>query len=534
MSSGGRRRSVRFRSAPPPLETTEAGPFPDDFRHEPAYACGHRSTENAMTLTFHSMPYRRAALALSVAALSLLGACAATAPMAPSPLAAAPVQWQAPLPHGGRVEGLAAWWAQFDDPVLQDLVAAAQQASPSVATARSRVAQARAAGVSADAALVPSVQAATSSSRARQEPGRPVMSSTSSVFQASWELDLFGGHRAAADAAQARLDAAQAAWHDARVSVAAEVATAYSSLRACQAQLVPLEADAASRGETSRLSGLSADSGLQSRGDRELARASAAQASVDVTRQRAQCDLSVKALVALSAMDEPALRMRLAAGTATLPRPAAFDVPAVPAQALAQRPDLAGAERDVVAAAADVAATDAQQWPRIVLGGSVGHLRLSGGGARTDGGVWNLGPLSVTLPVFDAGVRRADSDAARARYDEAAALYAARLRVAVREVEEALVTLAAAGARAGDARMAADAYRAAYTAALARQRNGLASLFELEDARRSDLQSQSALVAIEQERVQAWIALYRALGGGWSGLEASSPSPSPACGCGSG
>jgi NodT family efflux transporter outer membrane factor (OMF) lipoprotein len=447
----------------------------------------------------------------------LMAGCASvSAPRPVAATAAAPQQWQAPLPHGGRADALASWWSQFDDAVLTDLIAAAQTASPDIATARSRIEQARAAGVAADAALLPSLTAGSSLSRGRSEPGMPAFTSTSSALQASWELDLFGGNRAAANAAQARLQSAQWTWHDARVAVAAEAANTYVSLRACEAQLVQAEADAASRAETSRLAARSADSGLQSRSDRELARASAAQASVEVVRRRTECTLAVKALVALSGLDEPALRTRLAASGATLPQPAQLDVPAVPAHALAQRPDLAAAERDLAAASADVAVSEAQRWPRVSLGGSIGHVRVDGGGTRSDGGTWSVGPLTVSLPVFDGGARRADAQAARARHEEAAALYSARLRRAVQEVEEALVTLQSTADRAGDAQVASSGYGAALAAVQARQRNGLASQFELEDARRSDVQARSALIDLERERVQAWIALYRALGGGWS------------------
>ena len=124
--------------------------------------------------------------------------------------------------------------------------------------------------------------------------------------------------------------------------------------------------------------------------------------------------------------------------------------------------------------------------------------------------------MSLTLPIFDAGRRAAAVDAAQARYEEAAALYRARVRQAVREVEEALLALDSARARNEDARVATEGYRASFTATEARYKGGLASLVELEDARRTALAAETALVALQRERVAAWIALYRAAGGGWS------------------
>jgi outer membrane protein, multidrug efflux system len=124
--------------------------------------------------------------------------------------------------------------------------------------------------------------------------------------------------------------------------------------------------------------------------------------------------------------------------------------------------------------------------------------------------------LNVTLPIFDAGTRRANVDTGRARYDEAVINYGAKLRGAVREVEEALINLQSANDRAVDAQVAVDGFAASYKGVEARQRHGLASLFELEDARRSLITARVALIDVQRDRVNAWVALYRALGGGWN------------------
>ncbi|HMC15432.1 MAG TPA: efflux transporter outer membrane subunit [Albitalea sp.] len=450
------------------------------------------------------------------AALSAALAGCASHPAAPEPTGAlAPAQWQAPLPHQGSVTDLARWWQQFNDPLLSQLIASAEGVSPTLASAQSRIAQARAARTASGAALLPAVNANASVVRGRQDFVTPLGTLASAGLQASWELDLFGGGRAARDAAQARLEGAEAGWHEARVSVAAEVANNYVALRACEAQRVQTEADAASRAETARLTALTAQAGFQSPANEALSRASAAQGRAQLAAQRAQCDLQVKALVALTGIAEPALRTSLAGGTSNLPQPQQIAIGSVPAESLNQRPDLYSAARAVEAASADVANARAQRLPRVTLAGSVGRARFDGSGFVATGNVWSLGPIAVTLPVFDAGQRAANVDAARARYDEAAALYRARLRGAVREVEEALVQLQSTAERNEDARIAADGFDASYRATEARFRGGLASLFELEDARRSALQAHSTLIDLQRERVAAWITLYRALGGGW-------------------
>jgi len=449
--------------------------------------------------------------ALAVAGCATTGAGAPAEPVVAS-------SWQAPLPHDGDVGELNRWWTQFDDPLLARLVDAAEAASPTVASAAARIADARARRAVAGAALLPSLDATASASRGRPDVTLPVATSSGIGLQSSWEIDVFGRNRSARDAAEARLEGAGATWHDARVLVAAETANQYVALRACESVLDQARLDAASRAETARLTELSMQSGFESRSNAALARASAAQGSGIVTQQREQCDQTVKALVALTAIAEPDLRTRLANAAARLPEPAAIAVPAVPAAALAQRPDVFTRARDVVAASADVGVAEAERWPRITLAGSVGAGRFDTDFGSISGMTWSIGPVAVSLPVFDAGARRANVVAARARYDEATSAYAGTLRNAIREVENALIALQGTADRSSDAQIAADNFEISYRATEARYRSGFGTLFELEDARRSALAAQIALINLRRERVAAWIALYRALGGGWSPL----------------
>ena len=460
----------------------------------------------------------------STAAMAALLSGCATAP-APLPTSPAPVTagWQAALPHGGATVDLTQWWAQFKDPLLPDLIAAAQAASPTLASARARIERARAARVAAGAGLWPMVGAVGSASSGRSVPGQPTATSASLGVQAAWEIDLFGAVTAGRDAAQARLEGAQAGWHDARVSLAAEVATSYTALRGCEAQLVQTRADAASRAETTRLTELSAQSGFTAPADAALVRASAAQARSQALSQQAACDTQIKSLVEITDLPEAALRQRLAAGTAVLPQPVAITVTALPASLLAQRPDLAEAARNVVAAAGDESQSRARGLPQVSLSGSLAAAGLRSGGVSTTGSTWSFGPLLVSFPIFDGGSRAANTAAAKAGYDEAVAVYRAQVRRAVREVETALVALDATAERQRDAEAAARDFEASLVATQARQRGGLASLFDLEAARRNAVQAQSALIDLQRERASAWIALYRALGGGWSAANNADP-----------
>ncbi len=446
-----------------------------------------------------------------------------------------PAQWHAPLPHGGSLASLADWWRQLDDPLLVELIAAAEAASPNVASAAARVAEARFTRVQTGAALLPSLDGTASASRgtagiASGAPsgGSASSSSSSSLgattpittlqvgLQSKWEVDLFGRLRADRDAAQAKLGSADAKWHDARVSVAAETANAYFAERACQQQLRVAESDTRSRAETSRLNDLSMRAGFTAPADAALARASAADASGRLTQQRAQCAVQRKALVALSGIDESTLEQKLAASPAQRALPAVGSIASVPAEAISQRPDVYSAELGVASASADVGSAEAERYPKLTISGSIGRTQYRVSGLQQSLENWTIGPVSLSVPLLDGGSRKANADAAKARYAEAVSIYRANVRQAVREVEEALVNLDATDGRANDADTAVKNYQASFDATQARYSSGLASLFELEDSRRTLFAAQTARVSLQRERTEAWVALYRSMVGGWS------------------
>jgi NodT family efflux transporter outer membrane factor (OMF) lipoprotein len=485
------------------------------------------------------MTHSRSLAAAAVLPLFLLAGCALPRPPASAPSEAA-ARWYAPLPHGGTLADLKQWWTQFDDPLLVDLVEAAETASPDVATAGRRIAEARSNRIAAGAAMLPSVDTTLSAQRGNSlggvgggAPGAGgaagagassallLATIIQSSAQVSWEADLFGGLGARTDAASARLAGAEAGWHQARVAVAAETATSYVDLRTCERQLEVTRNDARSRSETARLTQLSADAGFTAPATAAQARASAADAAQRVTQQRAQCDLDVKALVAVSGLPEPVLRRKLAAPWKEPAGIAADALPSVPAALLAQRPDVYQAQREVAAASAEVGAARADRYPRLTLSGQVGDTLISAAGQRLTVQTWSIGPVALSVPVFDAGRRAAAEDAAVARYEEAVALYRARVRQAVREVEEALVNLQSARERSEDARTAVEGYRASFAGTESLYRSGLGNLIEVEDQRRLLLAAETALVSLQRERLAAWIALYRALGGGWTTPEAT-------------
>lgn len=452
----------------------------------------------------------------------LLTACAVGPTYAP-PVATSVSAWQAPLPHNGDTTSLKSWWSAWNDTTLAGLIDASQTSNLTLDQAVARVAQARAGQTIAGSNTLPNVTGSAAANRSNSAGGfasAGATTSANSTVQAAWELDLFGANRRTREAADARFTARSIDWHQARVSLAAEVAAAYVNLRVNEALVVGYERDAASRSETARLTALKTNAGFEAPANAALAQASAAEAAARLTAQRAEAELGIKALVALTGLPEAALRKTLEGGRAKLPMPAAIAVQSIPATVLAQRPDLAAAERELAALTAEIGAAEADRYPRISLTGSVGYSVSRFAGITSDGATWGFGP-SITVPLFDAGRRSANVDLAKARYAESLAGYKATAVRAVREVEEALTQLQSALGRAADVQASLAGYVAFEKAAQARLSAGAGSVLELQEARRAVLAAQVAVLALERERLNAGISLYRAVGGGWDQTQRS-------------
>lgn len=423
-------------------------------------------------------------------------------------------KWQAPLPHGGNSAQLADWWQQFNDPVLAELQRAAQAGNPTLDKAAAAIRGARASVTSARASYWPSVSAGGTASRSSD--GFSVTEATASGLDASWEIDLLGGTRRSSESARAALEARQADWHDARVSLAAEVATDYVDYRACRQKEGAYREQAQSYQETVRSTKVSVSAGFSAPSDLALAEAGAASASSTAKAQAVQCELGVKALVAVTGLVEPRLRQLLGTDVAPLPTPSQATVESVPASLVTQRPDVVSAERQLAAANAEIGVAEAARWPKLTITGDITASRVAGVSTTP----WSIAS-SLTAPLFNAGALSANVEKARASYDSALADYRAAVRTAVLEVEQALVNLEGAAQRESDARTSATQYQTYFRAADTNWQAGRTELLDLEIARRASISAQVSLIELMQTRVDQWIALYKALGGSWSGPPAS-------------
>lgn len=447
--------------------------------------------------------------ALALVAVLLTGACT-VGPDYQHPTPGVAGAWQATVPHGGDSARLLDWWAGFNDPVLTALQSSAENSSPTLEQAIARIDQARATLTTQRGAALPAVNGSASRTRSRQdlaEGGSTSSTVSQTGLDASWEIDLFGKARRNVQAAKARIQARADDWHDARISLAAEVADNYVQYRGCEQLADALRQAAESQETSARLTRVNADAGFSPSSDAALADASAASVRSSYKDQQGQCDLLVKSLVSLTGLDEPALRTLMGPQAGVLPTPPMLDVASVPADLVRQRPDVASSERELAATSAEIGAAVADLYPSLTLSGSI----------STSGGLqqWSFGP-SVSLPIFEGGQRRAAVKSARAGYAYQLATYRQAVRDAVLDVEQTLVRLDVARRRQSDAEAAAKGYQTSFTATDQSQRAGTASLLDRETARRNALDAQQSLINVRVTEVRQWIALYKALGGGWN------------------
>jgi outer membrane protein, multidrug efflux system len=462
---------------------------------------------------------------LAAPLLALLAACTTAPPAAPPVSAAIPAAWRSPLPHGGSTTALNSWWQAFDDAQLAKLIERAQNQSPTLAQAAARRRQAEAGAAQARAGLLPQLNAGAQAQRGRALNGVPGDSTQlSGNFNASWEIDLFGGQRAAAAAGTAEATAAAADWHAARVSLAADVAQAYVQLRLAQAREESAELDTRFAEQIAGWARQQQAAGLMSASDAALLNTDRAVAVASRSQWRAEAQIALQSLALLCGERADTLATELAPPAVSgegfeirrkQPRTPGFDVSALPAQLLAQRPDLTAAHQRWIAAVQQQRSAEAQRYPQLSLAALAGETRLRAGGATSSGSMWSFGP-SLTLPIFDGGLRRARVQGAEAAADEAAAALQERWQTAVAEVEEALQRVSAGAEREREVDAVRREWEGIARRSGAQAQAGLQSGVQRNATFRNALAAYDAVLNVHAEHALAWIRLYRALGGGWT------------------
>ena len=445
--------------------------------------------------------------------------CACASVPAPS---GAPLGFEVPATWSGSVSqpqagdapnaALASWWLRFDDPLLTQLITQALQANTSVRGAQAALQQARALRDVAGAALWPSVGGSASAGRNRS--GDNSSNSFQVGLDASWELDVFGGNRAAVQAADASAQASAATLGGVQVSLAAEVTLDYLSLRSAQERLAIAQANLTSQQETLQLTEWRLQAGLVTSLEAEQARASAEQTAAQIPALQTTITQTGHALSVLTGQPPAALSATLAA-VAPLPQVSGDWALAFPADTLRQRSDVRVAEYQVAAAAARVTQADAARLPNFKLGGSLGLKALTLG-ALTDGASVAAAVLaSLSVPVFDAGASQAQLRAQQAALVQANTVYQAAVLTALTEVEDALVALQGDRTRLLRLQNAFDAADIAATLARQRYDSGLVDFQTVLETQRTRLSTQDSVAVARASISAGHVRLVKALGGGW-------------------
>ncbi len=440
-----------------------------------------------------------------------------------------PPAWSTPTAGSAAVDStasLAQWWNRFNDPLLSEMVLQALQHNTDIRTAKAALQQSRAVRDAKVAGLLPRVGASVSAQSSRTNSDDRT-DSFQAGFDASWEPDVFGGQRSGINAADADEQVARTGLGQVQVSLAAEVAVTYIELRSLQARLAIARSNLAAQMETLQLARWRAQAGLASSLDVEQALAASEQTSAQLPALSTSLAQTFSSLSVLTGLPQMELQSHVAADGARLglvpQAPAAMAV-AIPAQTLRQRPDVRAAEFRITAALARVAQADAARYPSFQISGSLG-LRALSLGALTSGATLAQALMAgISVPLFDGGAARAQVRVQEAALEQARVTYEAVVLGALKDVEDALVSLQGNTERL--ARLLAASQAATNADLLARQRyaSGLIDFRAVLETQRTLLSTQDNLAATRASLSADHVRLYKALGGGWT-PEAEAPTP---------
>lgn len=461
---------------------------------------------------------------LAFPALLLVSACTTVGPnyAGPPTAPAAEAAW-AESADTGAINP--AWWQQFGDPLLAELVERALAQSPTMAEAEARIAEARANRAEVTGERLPLLRAAGTASENRisengQFPAANIpnfpteFSLLDAGFDASWEIDLWGRSTRAIEATDAAIGAAEAGRDAAKVSLSAEIARNYAELRLAQEKARVAGEVAAARVCIARLAALLVEAGEGNAIDSANAAAEANAARLAVAQAETGAVAAAYRIAALLGEPPEALDERLLAPAPIPPAPDAILV-GVRSDLLRRRPDIRQAERQLAASSAEIGFATAELFPRFSLFGGLGLQSRSAGGLFEGSSLrYSIGP-SFSWPIFDGGRVRARIAAADARNEAAAARYEGAVVHALADSETAINRFLSARRVEGDARASLDRQRAAFALSEMRFESGEDSRLALERARLLLAGAEARLADAEGAHTAAAIALYKALGGAW-------------------
>jgi multidrug efflux system outer membrane protein len=471
------------------------------------------------------------ALARTLVLFTILLAGCAVGPNYRSPAPTVPSGWLTPIAPSAApgVEPADRWWTLFGDSTLNDLVDAALEHNPDLHRALAAVLAARATLAEAGAGAYPEIDASASADRSRQilqlppgfGSGSGAVPFTANFFKigfdARWEVDLFGRIRRTIEAADAGAQAANDAASEVRLTLIGDVARFYVDARGLQRRIDITRQTIDAQRDTAELTEVRYHAGTGT--------------GLDAVRAEAQWQTTLAELPVLeAAVRQDIYHLSVLTGKApgTLLPQLSADRPipkarsdslaiGVPADILRRRPDIRQAERLLEQATANIGVAVADLYPSLSLAGSIGvnSPNLNTLHQRSSSGVWSIAP-AVDLAVFDGGRRRAAVRVQEAQLKEAEAQYETSVLNGEEEVENALTAYATERDRRQALQQAAARNEDAVKLSTELYVKGLGTFLDVLDSQRSLFQAQSDLAVSEANVSIDLIAVYKALGGGWS------------------
>ena len=460
--------------------------------------------------------------ALLACALALASACTVgpdyVRPSAPEPAEYKNAgDWKVAQPRDDVLRG--PWWDVFGDPVLSSLEEQVDVSNQSLRAAEARFRQAQTLVAQARAGAYPTATVGVSLGRSRQSEnlfgnlggsGRTV-SDFSTPVGISWEPDLWGRVRRLVESNEAGAQASAADLAAARLSLHANVAVNYFQIRTVDAQKEVLRETIAAYEKSLQLTRNRHDAGIASGADvaqAETQLETTRAQEIDLQATRAALEDAIAVLIGVPASDFSIAEAPLAGTPPAIP-------PGVPSEILERRPDVAAAERRIAAANAEIGVALAAYYPSVVLS-------ASGGFESSDFGKWFTWPsrfwavgLTMSETVYDAGLRAAQTEQARAAYDETVADYRQSVLGAFQQVEDQLAALRVLADESRVQAAAVDAAQRSVTLTRNRYEQGTASYIDVVTTQAAELANERTEVDLLGRRMAATVQLVAAVGGGW-------------------
>lgn len=418
------------------------------------------------------------------------------------------------------------WWEIYDDEELKGLIETALAGNPSLQIYAARLKAAQAVMRQTSAAWFPTIDiyAATDYARTSATTKEGIARGNTTLrdpayqtgASVAWEADLWGRVDNSVKAAKQEVAIAAADQDAILLSISTEVAIAYWQLRAAEADYTMMQSAHQFRLEAEKLMTSRYRGGFVSELDVtrvRVERINAETAMEEANRQRVITEQSLAELLGRPAVGFSVQRSQT--HSEVLPTPPKIE-PGVPASMLARRPDLTASTHNIRRYAANISIAEADFYPSIRLVGNLGVASSSLSHLlQRNSEQFSLGPLEITLPIFDGGRRRAQLAQANAQYDEAIATHKRLLLKSMREVDDALVNIQSWQQQTSSNQTALKSARRAEKIALSRYKRGLTSYLEVIDAQQAAVAAERGLIQSKVQLLYSSVLLVKSLGGGW-------------------